>query len=148
MQKGCYVLFLRFKKEVLVEIGSLGTHRIPRGLYAYIGSAKGPGGLEARVKRHIKRDKKVRWHIDYLTTRPECLIEAIIFIKSNTLKEEELVRFLERRGGIHLIKGFGSSDDKLTLSHLLYFGETSLSKICRELRKRYMEKAITFQLDS
>lgn len=148
MQKGCYILFLRFKREVLTRVGSLGIHRIPRGLYAYVGSAKGPGGIEARVKRHIRKDKRVKWHIDYLTTKPECFIEAVMVVKSSTLKEKELVRFLETKGGVHLIRGFGSSDDKFTLSHLLYFGKTCLNNISHELKRRYKERITTLYLDS
>ena len=38
------------------------------GLYAYIGSAYGPGGLRARLGRHLRPEKKLRWHIDQIST--------------------------------------------------------------------------------
>jgi len=87
LEKGCYVLFLRLTDECSIKIGSLGIHKMPRGLYAYVGSAKGPGGLKARVKRHFKKVKKIKWHIDYLIARPECFIEAAILVRGNNISE-------------------------------------------------------------
>ena len=40
---------------------------LPAGRYLYCGSAKGPGGLKARLSRHMRRGKSVRWHVDQLT---------------------------------------------------------------------------------
>jgi Uri superfamily endonuclease len=37
------------------------------GRYIYAGSAYGPGGLKARVSRHMRRAKRSQWHIDQLT---------------------------------------------------------------------------------
>jgi Uri superfamily endonuclease len=37
------------------------------GRYFYCGSAKGPGGLQARIARHMRHGKAIRWHIDNLT---------------------------------------------------------------------------------
>lgn len=48
-------------------VGALGFIRLPEGRYAYAGSALGPGGVTARVARHCRPDKPLRWHIDYLT---------------------------------------------------------------------------------
>ncbi len=36
------------------------------GYYFFFGSAKGNGGLQARLLRHISMEKKKFWHIDYL----------------------------------------------------------------------------------
>jgi Uri superfamily endonuclease len=38
----------------------------PAGWYAYAGSAHGPGGIAARVRRHLRAAKRLHWHIDYL----------------------------------------------------------------------------------
>ncbi len=64
--KGTYVLMLNLRHEVGIRVGALGKVRFPAGWYLYVGSAFGPGGLEARIARHIRRDKKLHWHIDYL----------------------------------------------------------------------------------
>jgi Uri superfamily endonuclease len=47
-------------------IGALGSYQLFPGLYIYVGSAWGPGGLAARVKRHLLGSAHMRWHIDYL----------------------------------------------------------------------------------
>lgn len=66
---GTYTLILELESPVTVEIGALGTHRLPAGQYAYTGSALGTGGF-SRVDRHYELaagDRSVRhWHIDYL----------------------------------------------------------------------------------
>jgi Uri superfamily endonuclease len=66
---GTYVLALRLDAGRTIAIGSLGQYRFPAGWYLYVGSARGPGGLRARLERHRRRlgpDKKVHWHIDFL----------------------------------------------------------------------------------
>jgi Uri superfamily endonuclease len=47
------------------------------GYYFYFGSAKGSGGLQARLLRHISMEKKKFWHIDYL--RPYMDFVAAVF---------------------------------------------------------------------
>jgi Uri superfamily endonuclease len=42
---------------------------LPAGRYLYCGSDKGPGGLKARLSRHFRHGKSVRWHVDQLTER-------------------------------------------------------------------------------
>jgi len=39
----------------------------PRGHYIYFGSAL--GGLRSRVSRHLRHDKKLHWHADYLSAQ-------------------------------------------------------------------------------
>ena len=66
---GCYVLALRLEAPHRLRIGQLGELDFPAGWYLYAGSARGPGGLVARLARHRRRlgpDKRPRWHIDYL----------------------------------------------------------------------------------
>ena len=46
-------------------MGRLGTFVFPVGWYFYAGSAL--RGLERRVGRHARREKPLRWHIDYLS---------------------------------------------------------------------------------
>lgn len=65
---GTYILILHNRRAQTIPVGKLGIFTFPRGYYAYTGSAFGPGGLAARVGRHLKPDKPKRWHIDYLTT--------------------------------------------------------------------------------
>jgi len=61
--KGAYLLIIELTKPREIEIGKLGSFLFPRGYYAYSGSAM--GGIYQRIKRHLKREKKLRWHINY-----------------------------------------------------------------------------------
>jgi len=74
MEKGTYALVMSLKGEVAIVVGRLvmkgktfaGSEiTFPPGYYVYFGSAH--GGLSARVSRHLKREKRLHWHIDYLT---------------------------------------------------------------------------------
>src|SRR3990172_11736037 len=63
---GTYALHLRLNRSRWVQIGRLGETRFPAGEYVYIGSAFGPGGLRARLGRHVRGDGQPHWHIDAL----------------------------------------------------------------------------------
>jgi HEAT repeat protein len=66
---GTYVLALWLGAARSVPVGRLGPHSFPAGWYLYAGSARGPGGLRARLMRHQRRlgpDKKAHWHLDFL----------------------------------------------------------------------------------
>jgi Uri superfamily endonuclease len=63
---GTYVLVLHASDSSCVTVGRLGAHRFSPGWYTYVGSACGPGGLQARLSRHLRRVKASHWHIDYL----------------------------------------------------------------------------------
>jgi Uri superfamily endonuclease len=60
------VLILQLQRPATIAVGRLGRFRFPSGWYAYAGSARGPGGLAARVSRHLRSPKPLRWHVDYL----------------------------------------------------------------------------------
>ena len=63
--KGSYALIIRLNRAKRLTVGRLGEFYFPAGHYLYLGSAL--NGLESRVRRHLRRDKKLHWHIDYLT---------------------------------------------------------------------------------
>jgi Uri superfamily endonuclease len=65
-EPGSYVLLLELKRLCVIKVGKLGMCRFPMGVYAYIGSALGTGGLRSRVGRHLRGVGKLHWHIDYL----------------------------------------------------------------------------------
>ena len=62
---GSYALVLRLPSRRKILVGKLGLVDFPRGHYIYFGSAL--GGLKARVDRHLRGDKKLHWHADYLS---------------------------------------------------------------------------------
>ena len=108
--KGTYLLFLEVKKDITTSIGSLGLNRLKKGLYVYVGSALGPGGLRARIDRHLKRDKKLKWHIDYLTANPNVEIREIVVFKSKEKLECLLSKTVLENNGDVVIPKFGSTD--------------------------------------
>ncbi len=63
---GSYLLRLRLVQPVLLQVGRLGHFMLPAGDFIYSGSACGPGGLRARLGRHLFGSGIPHWHIDYL----------------------------------------------------------------------------------
>jgi hypothetical protein len=57
-----YQLWIALRRPLDIEVGRLGVCRFPAGVYVYTGSAK--RNLEARIARHCRKDKTLRWHID------------------------------------------------------------------------------------
>lgn len=66
---GSYVLILLLPQADSIQVGRLGRFRFPTGWYAYAGSARGPGGLAARIAHHLRPAEHPHWHIDYLRAR-------------------------------------------------------------------------------
>jgi len=111
--KGTYLLFISNTQSEKVKVGSLGTLFFPEGRYLYVGSALGPGGLEQRILRHIKREKKVFWHIDYLLTLESFEVKAVYVVESEEHLECSFSQFLTRvfsSQGLVVFPRFGSSD--------------------------------------
>lgn len=65
-EPGTYILILRSDIHASVRIGQLGWLTIEPGYYLYVGSALGPGGLRARLNRHLRGTSRPHWHLDYL----------------------------------------------------------------------------------
>lgn len=113
--KGAYVLLIQLDERLDGAVAGR-EFTLGPGLYAYCGSARGPGGLKARIKRHRLRDKKVHWHIDQVTTRAPVIKIGV----SLNLSECELLALLVKQRGCSLpIPGFGSSDCRDCPSHFV-----------------------------
>lgn len=65
---GAYAVEFSLEAPLCVCIGQREASNFPPGEYIYLGSARGPGGLRARLGRHLGRPaaKAMHWHIDYL----------------------------------------------------------------------------------
>lgn len=109
------VIFL--KEGVRLRIGKLGIHDFLPGYYVYAGSAL--GGLHCRLKHHLKSEKRMHWHIDYLLQR--AAVTQIWYALGQLRLEctwDAIVRGLPE--AISSIPGFGASDCQCS-SHLTYF---------------------------
>ena len=120
--KGSYVLLLGLDTERSIPVGKLGYLPFPKAYYAYIGSAM--NGFNARLARHLRAEKKLHWHIDYLLKKAE--IDEIIICRSEERLECYLAQALA--GIFSSIPGFGSSDCKCQ-SHLFLANEKSRLKV-------------------
>jgi len=65
-EPGVYCLVLRLDQGRRITVGKLGAGWLPAGWYLYLGSALGPGGLKARLARHLRAGRRHRWHVDDL----------------------------------------------------------------------------------
>jgi len=111
--KGSYILLIEVKKNLKLSIGSLGEITFPKGIYAYVGSAM--NSLEARIKRHLRKDKKLFWHIDYLLNNKNVKVIKVFYKESKKKEECKIAKIVSRYG--EPIKGFGCSDCKCS-AHL------------------------------
>jgi Uri superfamily endonuclease len=88
------------------------------GFYVYVGSALGPGGLTARVARHLAADKKLRWHIDYLRTATQPV--AVWYTLDPSRRECHWAEVLSCTTAVTVpLTGFGASDCTCC-SHLFF----------------------------
>ena len=122
---GIYTLLLLVSEEVTLTIGKLGKQSFPRGYYTYIGSAlgKGASSLKHRIARHLRKEKRRFWHIDYLLANENVSVEAVIVAETNENMECNSNQYLKSIIGAKVpVKGFGASDcRKNCKSHLLFF---------------------------
>jgi len=85
VQPGTYALILGIHESHSIIVGRLGRFEILPGIYVYLGSARGPGGIRARLGRHLKRGDRLHWHIDYLRRESEILGYGFVLSKVDDL---------------------------------------------------------------
>lgn len=103
-QTGVYVLQIRLASEQRIAVGSLGVLRFPAGIYLYVGRAL--RALPSRLLRHTRKNKPLRWHIDYLT-RHARVTRVWVWPPVSTLECSTAAALAAR---MSVIRGFGSSD--------------------------------------
>ena len=111
-----YVLAIDVSENFEIIIGKLGRVSFKKGNYIYIGSAK--GCLETRLQRHLKKEKRIFWHIDYLLENKKAKILQIWTIDKKIECQTAEVFYHDPNTEI-IKKGFGSSDCKC-VTHLFY----------------------------
>jgi Uri superfamily endonuclease len=124
---GTYALVLAATKRQTISVGKLGILDVRPGFYVYVGSALGPGGLAARIGRHARQEKTLRWHVDYLRAVTE-LVE--VWFRPGGRRQEcsWAARLAEMPGARTPMPGFGASDCECR-SHLFWFEERPVPTI-------------------
>ena len=124
---GSYLLLLALTTPARLTVGRLGIFDFPAGRYAYAGSARGSGGLRARVARHLRAEKRLHWHIDYLAARAP--IVEVWYTESSARLECRWAARLSALPGANIpVDGFGSSDCRCP-SHLIQLADGVNSEI-------------------
>ena len=119
--KGSYILLMELDKDSTIKVGKLGKIHFKKGFYAYVGSAL--NGLEQRIERHKRSNKKLHWHIDYFLKYAKIID---IFYRESEEKEEcEIANKFEK---LDVITDFGCSDCKCK-SHLFYGSNKDILQI-------------------
>jgi Uri superfamily endonuclease len=145
-EPGSYALFLKLSTSQELSVGRLGIGYFPTGSYVYLGSARGSGGLRARLKRHLRGASKHHWHIDSL--RAVTQVQGYCYLKDqsspvNDLSVECLWSLkLTESPGIHPpLVGFGASDCRMgCAAHLFYLSEAETVSLER-YRKIFADAA-------
>lgn len=104
--KGIYILLIEISRKIYAKIGALGKTAFEKGVYAYIGSAQ--NRLEKRVARHMSKNKKLFWHIDYLLKNSFVKIIRVFYKNSKKSVECRIADYFAKTED--LIPGFGCSD--------------------------------------
>ncbi len=140
MDRGSYLLILHLPEDSVIRTKGREFH-LEKGFYVYVGSAM--GGIGARIGRHMRREKKKHWHIDFLLERAR-IIEIVVIPSSVRLEEEISLAVSEYGRGV---KGFGASDTG-TSSNLYHFREDpsdTVRALLREMGLRWY--SITLRSD-
>ena len=119
-EPGTYALVCRSPHETEIRVGRLGVVPFRRGFYVYVGSAFGPGGVRARVARHVTHPLNRHWHVDYLW--PALGIEEIWYSQDPRPREHAWARVLCHGMRCSMpFPQFGSTDCECE-AHLAFFG--------------------------
>ena len=116
---GTYALLCEVQHRARVRVGALGEMCLEPGLIVYVGSARGPGGLRARLGHHCRAPNRPHWHLDYLRAEA-AVLGAWISTSPDRLEHRWAAAVGSMRGAAIPAAGFGSSDCTCP-AHLLWF---------------------------
>jgi sugar fermentation stimulation protein A len=118
MTGGLYIVLLELQMPRTIRVGRLGRFHFDAGVYAYVGSAQ--RGLKARLARHARPGKPLRWHVDYLSRHTRCI--ATFLWRRPKEDECRLARAVASVPGVtRSVAGFGASDCRCE-GHLFRLG--------------------------
>jgi Uri superfamily endonuclease len=99
--------------------GALGELQLQRGWHVYVGSAR--RARVARVARHLRSGKSLRWHADYLFSRYPASLAWLVDGRPGATECELAAALAAAPGGSRDHRRFGASDCGCP-GHLLRFG--------------------------
>jgi len=120
VESGIYIAIFHLPKTGKITVGKPGTFNFRKGFYFYVGSAQ--RNLSARLARHARKKKPLRWHIDYLSTKAKML--GAITIGGPRDLECQLAKKLSDMFE-SVVPGFGASDCRCS-GHLFYVKDLSI----------------------
>ena len=117
--KGVYCLLINLNKDTCIKVGAIGKISFKKGYYCYVGSAQ--NNLIARVSRHLRSRKTIRWHIDYLLKSRNSSIKKVLYKASGKKEECRIAGTLNRhfRPVLKSDRGF-NGPERLFLSIIHY----------------------------
>ncbi|MBM3137620.1 MAG: GIY-YIG nuclease family protein [Chloroflexi bacterium] len=120
-ESGSYILGTRLNNSISTRVGALGIRDFEPGFYFYCGSARGPGGLRARISHHLMPSLRPSWHFDFL--KAKLVIESVWFVFTDETLECSFVRSLCKIPHAEQpVRFFGSRDCRSgCFSHLVRF---------------------------
>lgn len=122
---GAYFLIIEIEKPLKIR-----EWEIKEGTYLYAGRAK--RGLLKRIERHKKKkDKKLRWHIDYITSSPHACVKGVI-LTPHPEDECRIARKLSKN--CEFVEKFGCSDCRCN-SHLFSIKVAGDNSLINQLKR-------------
>ena len=135
---GTYALILLASSEEDIRVGRLGLLQVKPGFYVYVGSAFGPGGVNARISHHKNISNHPRWHIDYL--RAVTVIQEIWYTYDSVRREHQWAEIFARsRKASTPLGGFGSSDCRCKSHLTYYYSHPSIKSFSRKIHAQYYD---------
>jgi len=122
---GSYILVIGLDDDKTIQVGKLGKTFFKKGIYVYVGSAL--NGLEQRIQRHLRDNKKIHWHIDYLLQYAKII--KVFYIESKDREECKIACLFVKK--LKQIQNFGCSDCKCK-THLFYGSKKELEHIIKK----------------
>lgn len=113
---GAYAFTIALSSALVLKLPRFAGVTLPAGDYVYVGSARGSGGLRARLRHHLRRSKKPHWHIDQLSVIGE--VRQIIALPDG--HECSLMGRLLQMPDVRVpVAGFGASDCRSCPAHMV-----------------------------
>lgn len=120
VQQGTYILEINAALPFSIEAKQFANLDFEKGFYYYFGSAQ--KNIQKRLERHLRKEKKLHWHIDHITSKETNSIISIYLLPKAEKSFEcfSLAEISSRVSAVIPAENFGNSDCKTCRSHLLF----------------------------